>query len=180
MKKIEWVTPNKMLIDTGHKTFDRQTNYIDTGNVIANTQHSGYIRAFQQTGHAGLTYGPGELQAFDLDGFRDIPAHVKKYVREQAHARSVILYRFFHHNSKRTITHGWVVTTDNYTLLRSVITGPTDKSRYVIQEVTQYIADCPHRPERVYAWHAADGTLCAACCDCGQVLAGAAPALEEK
>ena len=180
MKKIEWATPNKMLIDTGHKTFDRQTNVIMTGNVIANTQHSGFIRAWQQTEVNGLTRDPGHLQNWNLGGFQNIPAHVKKYIREQAHARSVILYRFFYHNGRRAITHGWVVTTDNHTLLRSFITGPTDKSRYVIQEVTQYIADCPHRPERVCTWYAADGTLCAACYDCGQVLAGAAPALEEQ
>ena len=33
---------------------------------------------------------------------------------------------------------------------------------------------CPHPPTRLYTWFAYDGTLCIACCDCGEVLAGAA------
>lgn len=33
---------------------------------------------------------------------------------------------------------------------------------------------CEHPPERLHGWHAADGVLCVACCDCGKVLAGAA------
>lgn len=37
---------------------------------------------------------------------------------------------------------------------------------------------CPHAPQRVYTWFAYDGTLCAACCDCGAVLAGGAELAE--
>ena len=33
---------------------------------------------------------------------------------------------------------------------------------------------CTHPPTRIYTWFAYDGTLCAGCCDCGEVLAGAA------
>lgn len=36
--------------------------------------------------------------------------------------------------------------------------------------------ECPHPPARIFTWWAYDGTLCAACCDCGAVLAGAADA----
>ena len=33
---------------------------------------------------------------------------------------------------------------------------------------------CTHPPARLFAWFAYDGTLCMACCDCGNVLTGAA------
>ena len=33
---------------------------------------------------------------------------------------------------------------------------------------------CTHPPARLFTWFAHDGTLCIACCDCGEVLAGAA------
>jgi hypothetical protein len=33
---------------------------------------------------------------------------------------------------------------------------------------------CTHPPARLFSWFAHDGTLCIACCDCGDVLAGAA------
>ena len=34
--------------------------------------------------------------------------------------------------------------------------------------------NCKHPPTRLYSWFAYDGTLCVGCCDCGEVLAGAA------
>jgi len=37
-----------------------------------------------------------------------------------------------------------------------------------------FAAECKHPPARVYAWFANDGTHCAACCNCGATLAGAA------
>jgi len=33
---------------------------------------------------------------------------------------------------------------------------------------------CTHPPARLFTWFAHDRTLCAACCDCGEILAGAA------
>ena len=33
---------------------------------------------------------------------------------------------------------------------------------------------CPHPPARLFTWWAYDGSLCAGCCECGAVLAGAA------
>ena len=34
--------------------------------------------------------------------------------------------------------------------------------------------ECKHPPEQLYAWYAADGTLCIGCCNCGKALKGAA------
>ena len=34
--------------------------------------------------------------------------------------------------------------------------------------------ECRHPAHRIFAWRAYDGELCAACCDCGAVLKGAA------
>ena len=46
MREKEWVNGNKMKIETGHKTFDRQTNIISTGNIIANTLWGFFIRPY--------------------------------------------------------------------------------------------------------------------------------------
>lgn len=35
-------------------------------------------------------------------------------------------------------------------------------------------ADCTHPAKRHFVWKAFDGTLCICCCDCGEVLKGAA------
>jgi hypothetical protein len=39
---------------------------------------------------------------------------------------------------------------------------------------TDLTKTCTHPPTRIFTWFAYDMTLCAACCDCGEVLAGAA------
>ncbi len=38
---------------------------------------------------------------------------------------------------------------------------------------TQAIKTCTHPPSRIFAWFA-NGVLCAGCCECGEILAGAA------
>ena len=35
--------------------------------------------------------------------------------------------------------------------------------------------ECGHPPNRLFSWRASDGALCVVCCECGAVLAGAAP-----
>lgn len=61
-------------------------------------------------------------------------------------------------------------------------TLPADLSGTVRQLTAHRLAStpgaCPHPPTRLFTWWAYDGTLCAACCDCGAVLAGAADAEE--
>lgn len=141
MKKVVFANPNKMLMESGHKTFDRQTNLVTTGNVIASTQYSGYIRPYEETECNGRTVRKGELQNFDLRPFGRLPYHVEKEVRAYAKEKSVILYMFFHYNgSGNKIIHGYVITDTDHQLIESYVTGPTHKSMNVIEECKQYVA----------------------------------------
>lgn len=63
---IELVT-REVCTETGFKTFDRQTNCITSGNVIANTMFGQVIRPRCEADHAGNI---GGLQAFDLQQMR--------------------------------------------------------------------------------------------------------------
>lgn len=143
MKEKKWSSDgNQMLVDTGHKTFDRQTVCLSTGNVISSTQLSGYIRAFNDVRMPpGYEVEPGHLQAFDLDSARwsGLPNHVRKRVVEYAVDKSVILYKFRHFSGNREIVDGWVLTDADYHLLFKAVTGPTYKSYEVIDECTKYI-----------------------------------------
>lgn len=56
----------KMIINTGFKTFDKQTNCITRGNVIANTMSGWHIRGYNETECNGLHFKKGELQEKDL------------------------------------------------------------------------------------------------------------------
>lgn len=117
LKPIEWENENKMKIETGHKTFDRQTNIITTGNVIANTMTGKCIRAFNETiGPVGQVEAPGYYQNWDLKG-TGLPLPVRESVKRFSHDRGVILYSFFHYKGRMKYEHGYLVTTYDFRYL---------------------------------------------------------------
>ena len=98
MKKAEFnKRGTKMLVDTGWKEFDRQTNCITAGNAVCNTQMSTYIRPFSETECNGLVFRPGELMAFDLKPYvkYGIPEAVLSLLEFKGRRDSLILYMFF-------------------------------------------------------------------------------------
>jgi len=156
MKKKEWATPNRMLMQSGHRTFDRQTNCISTGNVIANTQISFFIRPFSETKTWAGDRPPGHLQNYDMEKWREwgLPRYIDRYITDRARTESVILYRFHHWNGDRRIVHGYIVTRANHVLMRKFVTGPTWKSQLVIDECAQYVSEVgePDGPEQGNGW----------------------------
>jgi len=96
MKKAEFnKRGTRQLVDTGWKAFDRQTNCISTGNVIANTQLSLYVRPYRETECNGYTFKPGDLLEADLKAFRYRPPDdVMDILRDKEREKSVILYMF--------------------------------------------------------------------------------------
>jgi hypothetical protein len=172
MKQAKWTTPNRMLFESEHNTFNRQVDTISTGNVWGRVQTSGFIRPYTEQKCNGFTSPPGDLRRFDLGLFPHLPQHVREYVIRETKADPIILYEFHHYNGRTKITHGYIVTTTDHKLMRHFITGPTWKSQGVIQEASKYIADCDHPPTRLYSWTASDGVQCVTCCNCGEVLRG--------
>lgn len=143
MKGKEWDTPNKMHIETGHATFDRQTNIISHGNIIANTMLGWHIRAWTDTTHwqEGKQHQPGYLQNFDLDAFVRLPGHVRDYMRRALHSQAGWLYQFYSFSGNRETVHGYVLTANDHTLIKAFYTGPTYKSWHVIDGVLPYVAE---------------------------------------
>ena len=137
---------NKMLIDTGHAVFDKQTNAIGTGNFWANTIHGNYIRPHQETSCNGYFWEPGYLQQSDLKYYRDLhaPNFVLNAVKKAARDQSVILYALFHWYNRKgqsvRVVHGYILTDPEYKLIDSWVTGPTWKSSNVVETVLPYIA----------------------------------------
>jgi hypothetical protein len=86
----------KQIIDSGWKEFDRQTNFLATGNVIANTQISFFIRPWCETECNGFTRREGELMKYDLNQFGKwhIPADLLVTIEDKNRKESVILYLF--------------------------------------------------------------------------------------
>lgn len=79
--KRQWnKTGMRQIINSGHKTFDNQTNVLDnSGNMIARTQYSHYIRNYNETQCNGETFKQGELQNYDM---KRLPYNVKQYINK--------------------------------------------------------------------------------------------------
>lgn len=143
----------RQLIDTGWKTFDRQTNCISTGNVIANTQLSLYIRPYHETECNGYTFKPGELLEADLKSFRYRPPDdVMDILRDKGREKSVILYMFSTDEVVGNIVGRymrvpflWVVTTEDHRLVCSRVghrMGAMMGKRYkAAGEILKYITE---------------------------------------
>jgi hypothetical protein len=147
LKAIYTADGNKQIIDTGHKTFDKQTVCISRGNVYAPTMIGNHIRAFNEETSNGQTFRKGELQAFDLKPFA-LPKYIREYVVNNAQFEGVWLYMFWHHraryarNGNTKLVHGFLVTKYNHDLLATFVTGPHwDRSYRILQVCASYIVN---------------------------------------
>lgn len=133
----------KQIIDTGFKIFDKQTNLITTGNVIANTQFSNYIRPYNETKVNGITRRPGVLMNFDLQYYHNLPKSINDFLKDINRKGSVILYEFHYYSRKRKLVVGYVVTDRNKNLLYKYV---NNNSHYIkrlncLYEVLKYITN---------------------------------------
>lgn len=152
MKRIKWVNGNKMAIDTGHRTFDSQTNIISTGNLIANTVLGAHIRPYNETRIMnGEHREPGYLQRWDLENFSNLPLHVRLIVQAYGADNGTYLYRFHHFNNRKKIIHGYILTSDDHRFLYRSVTGPTYKSWDIMREVQQYVTRVTSEPKDIPA-----------------------------
>jgi hypothetical protein len=144
MRKVEWLNPNKMKIDSGHKTWDNAVQALMTGNVIDDGYHGSYIRPFNLTVMpAGGPCEPGRLRNFDLQAFPNMPRAVRSFVESVTLDDNVIVYEFHHYADGHKTTHGYLVTTTGpeYHELRRFYTGPTGKSNGVVDTATEYLTN---------------------------------------
>lgn len=110
MKKSNFYTWSKngmkMIINSDFKEFNKQTNCITSGNVIANTLYGNYIRTWNTTECNGLTFPEGHLFEYDLKFF-NISSEIKNYIKSLN--KMVCLYEvFIYRNGKKDIL-GWLI-----------------------------------------------------------------------
>lgn len=96
----------KMIIDSGYKLFDKQTNDITTGNAITNTQYSSIIRPYSETECNGQKHEKGYLTNYDLQYF-SIPNWLRKEIIEND--RKICLYEFRTYRNGIKNVIGWLV-----------------------------------------------------------------------
>lgn len=144
LKQIEYVTDNRVRINTGHRTFDQQCEYLGTGNVFGHVQYSRYIRPVSETSCNGLSFAPGHLFDSDVRTFRDLHSSLLAWLRGLN--RSIILYEFRHFRRsqgiERKYVHGYVVTEPypTHQLIRTIHVSGKTASRVILETVLPYIA----------------------------------------
>lgn len=143
MKVAEADKLDNLLIKITHKTFNKQTNFIGKGKVIANTQFSNHIRAYNQIQSQGNdSKMKGELQKIDLAPFGKLPRRVYESVKKHGVNQNIILYKFFHKNSSNEqVVHGYLLTTEEHELLDYYLVHLTNKSLSVILECMKYVTN---------------------------------------
>lgn len=132
-----------IVITTGHKTFDRQTNLITAGNVVANTMVGGHIRAYDN-----VTMGAkrGDLQKYDLNKFIKMDGFhmLRRYFQNLASEQEFYIYAFFHKRNDEIIYHGFIITDEDYVYKTTLCVGPTYKSYDILDEVQKYVSIKPN------------------------------------
>lgn len=144
MEEKKWENPNKMLCESGHKAFDRQTVCISFGNVISPTQYSSFIRSRDAVECSGQTFPHGHLRDFDLASakWEGMPAWVFRAVKELTDTREIILYQFHHYENcrgrggwshrqtkeRRKVIDGYIATTPDHKLIRKFYVNSNHES----------------------------------------------------
>lgn len=144
LKKAEFDNPDKMKFESAHKTFNRQTNVISPGNVIATTQYSSYIRPYTEVVNpVGQQVAPGVLQTFDLRSFQDyrISHAILQEVRRLTHDVQGILYLFKHYTSDHHVMlDGLVLTTPEREHVKTWYLNSDWRAGSAVDEARRYIA----------------------------------------
>ena len=97
----------KMIIHSDFKEFNKQTNLITSGNVIANTMWGNYIRPYNETINPdGQVVSEGQLFDFVLQYF-SINKAMREYIKSLN--RKVILYEIFIYRGQRKDIIGWLI-----------------------------------------------------------------------
>jgi hypothetical protein len=136
---------DKMIINTGIKTFDRQTNCIMAGNVLSNTQKSSYIRGYKNV-KCDIKVVEGQLMNADIKFFQDrsdkIPYTLLPFLMDKSRTKSYILYKFFYHSrkvGKRILC--WIVTDEDHKYITHCVIPVCGykKSHDAANEIMRYI-----------------------------------------
>ena len=149
-------TKMKQIVDSHWKLFNKQTNLIASGNVIANTQYSNVIRPWKETECNGRTNPFGRLMEFDLQGFKKhaIPDRILNVIKDKNRENSLILYMFYVTKDGVTEPFCWLLTNTNNKYITHVIicrfAKNFDKRVSAAKEAMSYICDLPDEvPETI-------------------------------
>lgn len=164
--KAEHNAKDKPILNTGCKTFDRQSSGFTTGNIIADTLSGQHVRAatrvimpmyeeearkYDKRNGAGAfardnkdnvnaVAKPGHLQDFDLKHFiGHVPSGVITQIKRLLAEEDGIIYLLFHRTAQGKVIHGVILTDTNYRLMLTAV-GERQVNRNVVDAMIPYLA----------------------------------------
>lgn len=143
-KKHEWRNPNRMLFESGYRTFDRTVNYISDGNVVSNVQLSTLVRKVSDLNNYPRGIKPGECRAYDLGHFRYRPGGIPDCIRKYIDARPeeefwLYCWHFPGRQSEYGESVAWILTNKAMTKDLVNVCGPQRKAYLVLEEARKYV-----------------------------------------
>lgn len=130
-------------INSGINVFDRQCNFITTGNHWGNCQLSAFVRPVSETECDGKRFEYGELFDADMKVFKDIPPRVYRAIRmlNADVVVSEIRHHIGPHSARCKVVHGYIITTPDNRLVAVIQTLQGPQSLRVLEAVLPYVAD---------------------------------------
>jgi len=144
MKHKEWINGNKMLMETAHKTFNKQCRCISTGNQIGDCVVSTFVRPRSETECNKYVFPEEELFRYDLKlyGENVEMTEVREYLYDYCKDKGAIVYKiFFRDYQGRKMTFGYIVTDTKHNLLRKFYHNHHYKTVSVIDECALYVSN---------------------------------------
>lgn len=143
-KKHKWRSPNRMLFESGYRTFDRAVDYVSDGNVISNVQLSTFVRKVSDLNGWPQGIKPGECRAHDLGHFRYRPGGIPDRIREYVDARPekefwLYCWHLPNRGSRTGESVAWLLTNKAHTKSLVSVCGPQRKAYLALEEAKKYV-----------------------------------------
>lgn len=128
MKKIEWINNNKMRMESGNKTFDKQCLVISKGNTIAPTQLSFIVRPkYDILNSVNERCPESHLQNFDLKSLFLEWSWYRSQIAELSNEyKGVYVYQFFHYSGKK------------HKIIKKIVSRFNPKTMMIFDEILKY------------------------------------------
>lgn len=140
-RKAVYNSRGNQVVDTGFKRFDKETNCISYGNIIADTIYGNYIRPYNEVKNGGYIGKPGDFLKFDMQHFKRIPQHIRAILEDKERKESYCLYELFTHPNGNREVFGYILHDRDRRLITSQVICYGNQSWQKRRDALDYVID---------------------------------------
>jgi hypothetical protein len=140
-RKAVYNSRGNQVVDTGFKRFDKETNCISYGNIIANTIYGNYIRPYNEVKNGGYIGKPGDFLRYDMQHFDRIPQRMRAILEDKERKESYCLYEIFTHPNGNREVFGYILHDRDRRLIDSQVVCYENQNWYKRRMALDYVID---------------------------------------